>query len=1105
MSSRLPRLSPMMQRLLILSLVVMAMVACGGDKEPTAVPSLPAGDRSPATSQPSGPATGGGATPVAPTSEAPGETAPSPDVPAAEWLVMFYFDADDNILERDILLDLNEAERVGSSEQVHIVAQVDRYAGAFAGMGDWTSTKRFYLTPDDDLNEINSLELADLGELNMADGETLIDFITWAVNNYPARKHVLIMSDHGSGWPGGYSDYNPGGRGDHDLLLADYMDDNLWLLELDAALGTARAQTGLDKFELIGLDACLMSQLEVYSALRPHARYAVASEELEPGLGWAYTAFLSQLTANPTMQGAELARAIVGSYIDQDQRLVDDAARQQFLAEFNVKEDVDPTLIAAELFYNATLSAVDLQAVSDLGAALDNLVFHLVDIDQRTVAEARAYSQSFENVFDSNIPSPYIDLGHFALWLREKSGSADVATAADQVLNALDQAVIAERHGEGRPGATGIAIHFPTRQLYEFGDNLGYSTIADRFADDHQWDDFLYTHFTGERRTTFGETVAAAKPIQIAPLTLSAEIATPDQPVNLQTEISGDRLGFVYSFIGRVLPEEELLIVEDIDYLFSDETQVIGGVPYPVWSPEGVIIDFDWEPSIYAINDGTNSVRALVAPDTYGDTPTYAAEGTYVFVDGSAPIYAKLFFRAGELTEVYGYVGSGDLGAPHQITPQPGDQFILWEQGINLSDEATEDEITRDGGVLTFGDELLWIEVIPAPSGTYIVGFIAEDLDGETYSEFEALFVENAAASSVEGFAPYASEDFGFAVLYPETWTIEEELEEQTVTFYADYGVTFAMIVRDSYPEATSADAANDLAMQDVLNSFEEAGDLQDVQYVTEIEDFILGGFDARTIDFTFVLDGELFYGSVIVSTPVPETSYAFLILALDADYEFALDDFNPMLQSFDILISGVSKEQAGPPPPDFDEVFGYDDYSDPTSGLEQVEDEWGVGYYADFEQYVVELEPYAGPIYDYYLDWALPEVFMIEVTAGYEGAADNGYGVIFQYVDDGQFYVFRISGDGFYAVERGDGDELTTLIEWTPSELIDQTELTANVVTVEGWGDTYYLYINGHMVTSFSDDTYSGGTFGIIVDNFDQDAPTILYFDDYAIGTPVQ
>jgi hypothetical protein len=54
-----------------------------------------------------------------------------------------------------------------------------------------------------------------------------------------------------------------------------------YLQDLDKALGQIRAQTGLDKFELIGLDACLMSHIEVYNVLAAHARYAVASQETD--------------------------------------------------------------------------------------------------------------------------------------------------------------------------------------------------------------------------------------------------------------------------------------------------------------------------------------------------------------------------------------------------------------------------------------------------------------------------------------------------------------------------------------------------------------------------------------------------------------------------------------------------------------------------------------------------------------------------------------------------------------------------------------------------------------------------------------------------------
>ncbi|MCP4222226.1 MAG: hypothetical protein GY773_02650, partial [Actinomycetia bacterium] len=212
-------------------------------------------------------------------------------------------DADDEMMEQYMLFNLNEAELTGSSDRVHVVAQVDRFEGGFVGDGNWSSARRFHVTRDDDLAVIGSEEVGDLGEVNMADESTLADFVTWAVETYPADKHVLVMHDHGAGWPGGWTDGSAAG-------------DLLTLAEIEGALAQVREDTGLDQLELIGFDACLMSSLEVYTAMAPYARYAVASEGLEPHPGWAYGSFLADLASNPDMSGADLAQSVVAHYID---------------------------------------------------------------------------------------------------------------------------------------------------------------------------------------------------------------------------------------------------------------------------------------------------------------------------------------------------------------------------------------------------------------------------------------------------------------------------------------------------------------------------------------------------------------------------------------------------------------------------------------------------------------------------------------------------------------------------------------------------------------------------------------------------------------------
>jgi hypothetical protein len=405
---------------------------------------------------------------------------PEPFVPPASsstegqtWLVMLYQDADDKILEQDIYVDLNEAERVGSSDRVHIVAQVDRFSAGYQGDGNWSATKRFYVTQDNDLNRVLSQEVADLGELNMSDGRTLVEFVTWAVESFPADKHVLIMSDHGLGWPGGWSDPAPGGRGDPNLPLSSALGDELYLMELDQALGEIRAQTGLEQFELIGMDACLMGHLEVFSALAPHARYAVASQEVEPALGWAYAGFLTALTQYPDMTGADLARLIVDSYIQADQRIVDEQARAELLRQgspmgglFGGFGGVTAEQLAQQMGQNITLTAVDLAALPALIDSVNDFSFTLQEARQPVVAQARAYAQSFTSVFGNNVPPSYIDLGNFVQLLQRQSASSNVAQAGDRVLAALNQAIVAERHGPKKSGATGISVYFPNSQLY---------------------------------------------------------------------------------------------------------------------------------------------------------------------------------------------------------------------------------------------------------------------------------------------------------------------------------------------------------------------------------------------------------------------------------------------------------------------------------------------------------------------------------------------------------------------------------------------------------------------------------------------------------------
>ncbi len=676
------------------------------------------------------------------------------------WTVMLYQDADDQVLEQDIVTDFNEVELVGSTDKVHVVAQLDRFRGGYSGDSNWTSTRRYYITQDSDLNTINSQLVADLGEANMADTATLADFVTWSVETFPADHYVLILSDHGMGWPGGWTDGSHAGSSAEKAPLAQKLGNAIYMNRLDEALGQIRQATGIDKFDIIGMDACLMGQLEVLSALQPHADYAIMSEETEPALGWAYAAFLQALAANPGMSAADLSKLIVQSYISDDQRIVNEEARSALLQQMGSRSYASAAQVANFLGKDSTLSAIDLSRVPALISSVNDLSYAMQNANQSDIATARNYALSFSSIFGKSVPPSFIDLGHFVQLLAQKSANGTIKQLSSQVLADVQSAVIAEKHGSVKRGATGISIYFPNSALYRnaYSGPQSYTLIANRFSQVSLWDDFLAFHYSN--RTFDSATREAVIPssglpsrapgagqITVSALRLSSNSAAPGEPVTMRADVSGTNIGNIYLFVGYFDSSANYIYVADTDFLESPDTQQVDGVYYPRWGDgTDFTVKLDWDPVLFTISDGYVSVPALFEPQQYGasaEDATYTVEGTYTYTQSGDSLSALLNFRDGELVSVFGITGDGDTGAPRQIIPQAGDTFTVREKWLQLNASgAVEGTIYQDSAtVLTFSSQAFTWESTYAAEGEYVIGFIVTDLDGNSQEVYTQVIV----------------------------------------------------------------------------------------------------------------------------------------------------------------------------------------------------------------------------------------------------------------------------------------------------------------------------------------------------------------------------
>ena len=105
-----------------------------------------------------------------------------------KWTFMVYM-AGDNNLEAFGVMDLYEMKSAGSSDEVAVIAQIDKMSDQI--------TRRYYLTSGQDLDADC---VAELPEINTGDPQALEDFINWACSTYQADRYALVLWNHGTGW-----------------------------------------------------------------------------------------------------------------------------------------------------------------------------------------------------------------------------------------------------------------------------------------------------------------------------------------------------------------------------------------------------------------------------------------------------------------------------------------------------------------------------------------------------------------------------------------------------------------------------------------------------------------------------------------------------------------------------------------------------------------------------------------------------------------------------------------------------------------------------------------------------------------------------------------
>nr|WP_281381888.1 clostripain-related cysteine peptidase [Conyzicola lurida] len=553
------------------------------------------------------------------------------------WTVLTYEIADTD-LEPFMMTDVAEMGEVGGQDGFSLISLVDRADGytdeSVLGLDDWVGGKLLELTDG------GAEELDDLGDINTGDPQVLADFITRGFTDYPADNYALIISDHGASWPGVGADESSD-------------EDSLSLAEIGEGIATGLAGADIPKLDLLGFDACLMATYEVASALAPLADRMLASQELEPGHGWDYASL------QPAAEGADV-----------------DELGSSLIAGFEAQAQAEDT--QSEI----TLSLVDLTRMTAVDDALATLTSQLVDraasvspVVGRTLASTLGFGKSPDPEQDSSMTDLAMLAGEIGV------DALDVSDATDDLVRAVNDAVVDKVDGQATRGATGLSIYFPPQSQY-FDESYRELEVAGG------WTDFLSNYY--------GE--GAAIPVEA-----QAQFATGD------AEVSFDEEGLTITGTFDSATQDNLASSHIRYGIVEDDGSVtyVGEEPAEISDDGSGLAVGVYDLTTLTISDGEDTATAYLQLTTAEDgsfvtfdvpMAYYAADDVEGETYQDAPLSIVLDGETGDITSETYYSYDETSGNYGELTADT--EGIIVPQVLNVTPDGAEEWIsTSDTGL----------------------------------------------------------------------------------------------------------------------------------------------------------------------------------------------------------------------------------------------------------------------------------------------------------------------------------------------------------------------------------------------------------------------
>lgn len=605
--------------------------------------------------------------------------------PQAKWTILAYYGGDTN-LEPGILNDFKEFERAGgSTEEVRAVILIDRHPEYSTASGNWATTKIFEIGADQgsETLSIDSLELADLGSRNSGDGELLAQFLVWAVQQYPAENYAVTFASHGAAWRGVITDDSIGNA-------------ILTLPEMRKAFELATATAGVEKFELLINDACLMSSVEYHQAMADFFLYSIASPEIVVDPALDMQLFTESLNEDPSIAVDELGRLLIDTYIDRDILLRPGADNIYLTNAITRLDRFDDLLDSINSF--AALINRDPRALSTL------------------IGQARTRAYTYTAFLGSD---ELIDLGNFMQQIKSITDDPDILLAAEQVTKNLSDAVIYGRAGQRAESRTTYHnIYFPG-QREAFTNSYFEETLLP------QWGTMLRNYYNAVTPQVWISEDAGiafhapvAPKIRIATIFPQGEVSS-EYPLNVGLEIIGRNIAYVDSTVDQQQSDGSAIRLLNQRILVSLEGERVNR-----WRPGVDTTDIFWDVTLPLVTDGNvsyyeplNLTESVVSLDgRYREPDSETWNDVTLIFDYQDKVLQRIVNRS---------QGTDALGV---ISIPAGSEFQAYRQIVTPDGRV----VVENGNLYRWPEGGLTWAWVPAPTGEYNIGLLVMAFGGTT-------------------------------------------------------------------------------------------------------------------------------------------------------------------------------------------------------------------------------------------------------------------------------------------------------------------------------------------------------------------------------------